>query len=193
VAISEQKALQRLRGEPGLPVVPLPEFLELPARRDWPIQAGRVILPDLPLTEAEGRDAGLRWAAEVLTAIADVLDADPSATSYVLRLLRLAAPSARLGGVTLHRDGYNLLVPGPLDWDVARARLDPDLPPDWDRDDGNGPAKAIGMMARYETLRGPSEIETVGFGLAGRRRLRRRRDDFERWQADQSPAGRDGS
>jgi hypothetical protein len=92
--------------------------------------------------------------------------------------------------MTLHRDGYNLLVPGPLDWDIARARLDPDLPPDWDRDGGDGSAKAIGMMARYESLRGPSEIETVGSGLAGRRRLRRRRDDFERWWAEQSTAER---
>jgi hypothetical protein len=90
----------------------------------------------------------------------------------------------------LHRDGYNLLVPEPLDWDIARARLDPDLPPDWDRDGGDGSAKAIGMMARYESLRGPSEIETVGPGLAGRRRLRRRRDDFERWWTEQSTAER---
>jgi hypothetical protein len=46
------------------------------------------------------------------------------------------------------------------------------------------------MMARYESLRGPSEIETVGPGLAGRRRLRRRRDDFERWWTEQSTAER---
>jgi hypothetical protein len=183
VAVSQEQAARRLLGEPEPEREPLPEFLELPAHRDWPRVDGRVLLPDMPLTDVAGYDAGLRWAAEVLTAIADVLDADPTAETYVLKLLRLAMPS-RSGGPSLHRDGYNLLVPGPLDWERARELLDPELG-GFTRDAGDGPAVAIGMLARTHSgsLRGPSEIETVGTGVAGRRRLRARWREFASWQA----------
>jgi len=178
VAISEAKALRLLNGEPSPPSPPLPEFLELPAHRDWPRVAGRVILPDMPQTPAVGRDPHLRWEAEVLTAIADVLDAAPAAENYLLRMLHLVDRGGRL-----HRDGYNLLVPGSLDWERARAQLDPNLPDDWQRDGGSGPAAAIGVLSRTNTLRGPSEIETVGSGFTGRRRLAQRERDHAAWRA----------
>lgn len=176
VAVPEQKALRRLNGEPEPPQLPLPEFIEMPAHREWPMVDGRVILPDAPLTEAAGYDAVLLWNAEVLTAIADVLDADPGVERYLLRLLH------HVDG-HLHRDGYNLLVPGPLYWDVVSERLDPELPSDWGRDAGTGVAVAIGSLARSHSRRGPSEVETVGAGFAGRRKLRARRREFEAWRA----------
>jgi hypothetical protein len=178
VAISEQKALRLVNGEPEPPRPPLPEFLELPAHRDWPRVDGRVILPDMPQTPAVGRDPHLRWEAEVLTAIADVLDAAPRAEQYVLQLLHRVDNGGRL-----HRDGYNLLVPGPLDGERARALLDPNLPLDWQRDGGGGDTTAIGVLSLTNTLRGPSEIETVGAGLAGRRRLAQRERDHRAWRA----------
>jgi hypothetical protein len=183
VAISEEEAQRRLSGERDPEPAWLPDFIELPAHREWPRARGRVVLPDLPLTDVAGKSAGLLWAAEVLTAIADVLDADPSADTYLLKLLRLSASSGP-GGASFHRDGYNLLVPGSLDWTLAREHLDPALPGDWGRDPGQGPTVAIGMLAHSysRSFRGPSEIETVGDGLTGRRRLRARRREFAVWE-----------
>jgi hypothetical protein len=178
VPVSERKALREIRREPDPDRAPLPDFLVLEAHREWPIDDGRVILPDMPYTESVGHDEVLRWQAEVLAAIADVLDADPGATRYVLQLQH-----ATYGGGRIHRDGYNLLVPGPLDWEKAKPLLDPNLPADWTPDGGTGPTKAIGSLSRSIPVRGPAEVETVGSGFAGRRRLAQRARDFDAWQA----------
>jgi hypothetical protein len=178
VAIPEAKALRLVNGEPEPPSPRLPDVLRLPAHRDWPRVDGRVILPDMPQTPAVGRDAHLRWEAEVLTAVADVLDAAPDAEHHLLRMLHRVD-----GGGRLHRDGYNLLVPGALDWERARALLDPNLPDDWQRDAGPGPATAIGVLSRTTTLRGPSELESVGTGFTGRRRLVARAREYDAWRA----------
>jgi hypothetical protein len=182
ITVSEDHALRVIRREPEPPEEPLADFLVRPARRDWPSEDGRVILPDAPMTESEGYNAVLRWQTEVLSAIADVLDADPGAEHYVFELQH-----ETYGGGRIHRDGYNLLVPGPLDWERARALLDPNLPDDWQRDGGTGAVVAIGSLSRSIPVRGPSEVVSVGTGTSGRRRLKRRQQDYERWLASQSP------
>lgn len=188
VTVSEEHALRIIRGESEPPQAPLPAFLVRPAHRDWPIEDGRVILPDTPMTESEGYNAVLLWQTEVLSAIADVSSADPTAEQYIFELQH-----ETYGGGRIHRDGYGLLVPGPLDWQTARDKLDPNLPDDWQRDAGSGPATAIGSLSASIPVRGPSEVQTVGTGLSGRRRLKRRTDDYERWLASRASEHEDGS